>query len=262
MELDLYALGPPLRDVPPLTTEAARLGFSGIWFTESAHNPFVLCGGAVLAVDAERLTVGTNVAVAFARSPMVTAQAAWDLAQASGGRFVLGLGSQVKAHVERRFSVAFSQPAARLREYVVALRAIWAAFQGEAPLRFAGDFYSFSLLTDFFSAGPIDHPAVPVYLAGVNPGMARVAGEVADGFHVHPVHSLRYLAEIVRPAVAEGETAAGSAERLGAPGRPGVRRRRHGRGRDRTAPPLDPPTDRLLRLHALVPGGVRCPRLG
>jgi probable F420-dependent oxidoreductase len=209
MELDLYALGPPLRDVPPLATEAARLGFSGLWFTESAHNPFVLCGGAVLAAGAERLTVGTNVVVAFARSPMVTAQAAWDLAQASGGHFVLGLASQVKAHIERRFSVAFSQPAARLREYVVALRAIWAAFQGEAPLRFAGDFYSFSLLTDFFSAGPIEHPAIPVFVAGVNRRMARVAGEEADGFHVHPVHSVRYLDEVVRPAIAEGETAAG-----------------------------------------------------
>jgi probable F420-dependent oxidoreductase len=202
MELDLYALGPPLRAVPALAAEAARLGFSGIWFTESSHNPFLACSAAVLAAD--DLTVGTNVAVAFPRSPMVTAQVAWDLAQASGGRFVLGLGSQVKAHVERRFSVPFSHPAARLREYVLALRAIWTAFQGDAPLRFSGDFYSFSLLTDFFSAGAIDHPDVPIFLAGVNRGMARVAGEVADGFHVHPLHSVRYLTEILRPAIADG----------------------------------------------------------
>jgi probable F420-dependent oxidoreductase len=209
MELDLYALGLSLRDAPRLATEAARLGFSALWVTESSHNPFLACGAAVVAAD--HLTVGTNVAVAFPRSPMVTAQVAWDLADASGGRFVLGLGSQVKAHVERRFSVPYSQPAARLREYVHALRAIWAAFQGEAPLRFSGDFYSFSLLTDFFSPGPIAHPALPVYLAGVNPGMARVAGEVADGFHVHPLHSLRYLTEVVRPAVARGVVAAGRA---------------------------------------------------
>jgi probable F420-dependent oxidoreductase len=135
---------------------------------------------------------------------MVTAQAAWDLAQASDGRFILGLGSQVKAHVERRFSTPFSEPAARLREYVLALRAIWAAFQGDAPLNFTGRYYSFSLLTDFFSGGPIDHPDIPVYIAGVNRGMARIAGEVCDGFHVHPLHSPRYLAEVVQPAIGEG----------------------------------------------------------
>jgi probable F420-dependent oxidoreductase len=132
---------------------------------------------------------------------MVTAQAAWDLVQASDGRFVLGLGSQVKAHVVRRFSMPFSKPAARLREYVYALRAIWTAFNGDAPLKFDGDFYSFSLLTDFFSPGPASHPHVPVFLAGVNRGMAQVAGEVADGFHVHPLHSVRYLREVVRPAI-------------------------------------------------------------
>jgi probable F420-dependent oxidoreductase len=207
MELDLYALGPPLGEVTALATEAERLGFAGLWFTESSHSAFLACGAAVLAMNG--LTVGTNVAVAFPRSPMLTAQAAWDLAQASDGRFVLGLGSQVKAHVERRFSVPFSRPAARLREYVVALRAIWAAFNGDAPLRFEGDFYSFSLLTDFFSPGPIDHHDIPVYLAGVNRGMARIAGEVAEGFHVHPLHSVRYLSEVVRPAIVEGATAAG-----------------------------------------------------
>src|SRR5688572_1143370 len=119
MEFDLYPLGPPLRDVTLLAREAERLGFSGLWFTESAHNPFLLCGAAL--TSSPSLTVGTNVAVAFPRSPMVTAQAAWDLAQASDGRFALGLGSQVKAHVERRFSTQFSRPAARLREYVEAL---------------------------------------------------------------------------------------------------------------------------------------------
>jgi probable F420-dependent oxidoreductase len=105
--------------------------------------------------------------------------------------------------------VPFDRPAARLREYVLALRAIFAAFAGQAPLRFDGDFYTFSLLTDFFSPGPIAHPNIPVYLAGVNTGLARVAGEVADGFHVHPVNSPRYLSEVVRPAIAAGAAAAG-----------------------------------------------------
>jgi probable F420-dependent oxidoreductase len=206
VEFDLYALGLPMRDVPPLAREAEHLGVSGLWFTESSHNPFLLAAAAALASD--RLVIGTDVAVAFPRSPMVTAQEAWDLAEASGGRFILGLGSQVKAHIERRFSTPFSEPASRLREYVLALRAIWAAFQGEAPLKFAGRYYSFSLLTDFFSGGPIDHPHIPVYIAGVNRGMARVAGEVCEGFHVHPLHSPRYLAEIVRPAISEGAAAA------------------------------------------------------
>ncbi len=207
MELDLYCLGQPLRDVPALAAEAERLGFSGLWFTESSHSPFLLCGAAALATD--RIRFGTDIAVAFPRSPMVTAQAAWDLSQASDGRFILGLGSQVKAHVERRFSTPFSRPAARLREYVLALRAIWSAFQGRGSLKFAGDFYHFSLLTDFFSGGPIDHPDIPVFIAGVNTGMARVAGEVCDGFHVHPLHSPEYLRNVVRPAIDEGAALAG-----------------------------------------------------
>ena len=132
-----------------------------------------------------------------------------DLSQASGGRFILGLGSQVKAHVERRFSTPFSRPAARLREYVLALRAIWSAFQGDGPLKFGGDFYRFSLLTEFFSGGPIEHPDIPVFIAGVNTGMAYVAGEVCDGFQVHPLHSPDYLRKVVRPAIAEGAACAG-----------------------------------------------------
>ncbi len=206
VDLDLYCLGAPLRDVPTIASEAERLGFAGLWFTESSHNPFLPVGAAALAT--QNLALGTDVAVAFPRSPMVTAQVAWDLADASGGRFVLGLGSQVKAHVERRFSTPFSHPGPRLREYVSALHAIWDAFQGKAPLNFQGDFYSFSLLTDFFSPGDIEHPDIPIYVAGVNTGMARVAGEVCDGFHVHPLHSPRYLVEVVRPAIAEGAASA------------------------------------------------------
>jgi probable F420-dependent oxidoreductase len=140
---------------------------------------------------------------------MVTAQVAWDLAAQTEGKFQLGLGTQVKAHITRRFSTPWSKPVAQLREYVEALRAIFQAFQGEAPLRFAGDHYSFSLLTDFFSGGPIDHPDVPVQIAGVNTGLARMAGEVCDGFHVHPFHSREYLANVLRPAVDEGAARTG-----------------------------------------------------
>jgi probable F420-dependent oxidoreductase len=139
----------------------------------------------------------------------VTAQAAWDLAALSGGRFILGLGTQVKAHLERRFSVPSERPAARIREYILALRAIFDAFARRAPLRFEGEFHRLSLLTDFFDPGPIEVADPPIYLAGVNERLARVAGEVADGFCVHPLNSPQYLAEVVRPAIEEGAKQAG-----------------------------------------------------
>ena len=167
---------------------------------------------------------------------MVTAQTAWELGRASKGRFSLGLGSQVKAHIERRFSTPFEHPGPKLREYVLAVRAIWRAFQGEEKLAFDGDFYQFSLLTDFFSPGPSDFPDIPVSIAGVNTGMARLAGEVCDGFHVHPFHSRRYLAEIIRPAIAKRRRIDGTRGLRMRGLLPGVRhRRRHAtRSRPRT----------------------------
>ena len=206
MELDVYSFGGPLRGVAALGRETEAAGFGGLWFAEVAHNPFL--PSAIAALATERISIGTAVALAFPRSPMVVAQAAWDLAAASGGRFVLGIGTQVKNHVERRFSVPFDHPAPRLREYVLALRHIFAAFQDGGRLDFTGEYYKLSLLPPFFSPGPIDHPAVPVYIAGVNPGMARVAGEVADGLHAHPLHSVRYLREVIAPEVIAGATRA------------------------------------------------------
>jgi probable F420-dependent oxidoreductase len=205
---DTYGFGSRLADVADLARGAEQVGFSTLWFTEVDHNPFLPCGVATDATDG-RLGVGTAVAVAFPRSPMVTAQIAWDLADQSRGNFQLGLGTQVKAHIVRRFSAEFSRPVARLREYVHSLRAIFRAFQGEDKLSFSGDFYSFSLLTDFFSSGPIDFPDVPIQIAGVNTGLARLAGETCDGFHVHPFHSREYLTEVVRPAVEAGAQRAG-----------------------------------------------------
>jgi probable F420-dependent oxidoreductase len=207
VQLDWYRSPPRLERVGPLAAEVEDAGFGGLWLTETARNVYLAAGASVSAT--EGITVGTDIAVAFPRSPMVTAQAAWDLADASGGRFVLGLGSQVKGHVERRFSTEFSRPAARLREYVLALRAIFRAFQGEERLRFEGDFYRFSLLTDFFDPGPIDHPHVPIAIAAVNRRMAEVAGEVADGLCAHPLHTVSYLTDVLGPAVAAGAAAAG-----------------------------------------------------
>jgi probable F420-dependent oxidoreductase len=207
LHFDTFAFGTDLRGVGRLASDASRAGFATMWFTESSHNPFLPC--AVAAEVAPALGVGTSVAIAFPRSPMVTAQEAWDLAAQTGGNFQLGLGTQVRAHITRRFSTPWSKPVAQLREYVAALRAIFQAFQGTAPLKFSGDYYSFSLLTDFFSGGPIEHPDVPVQIAGVNTGLARLAGEVCDGFHIHPFHSREYITDVIRPAVAQGAVRAG-----------------------------------------------------
>lgn len=204
MELDLYCTEPHPARIGEIARRAQAAGFAGLWVTEAAHNPYI--ASALAAQAADRLVVGTDVAIAFPRSPMVTAQAAWDLAALSGGRFILGLGTQVKPHLEKRFSVPGDRLAARIREYVLALRAIFDAFAGREKLRFEGEFHRFSLLTDFFDPGPLsgDVADPPVYLAGVNERLARVAGEVADGFCVHPLNSPEYLRAVVGPSIEEG----------------------------------------------------------
>jgi len=207
MELDLYCTDPHPARIAAIARQTQAAGFAGLWVTEAAHNPYIAC--ALAAGSADRLVLGTDVAIAFPRSPMVTAQAAWDLAALSGGRFVLGLGTQVKAHLEKRFSVPGERPAARIREYILALRAIFDAFAQRAPLRFEGEFHRFSLLTDFFDPGPIEVADPPIYLAGVNDRLARVAGEVADGFCVHPLNSPEYLRAVLRPSIEEGAKQAG-----------------------------------------------------
>jgi len=194
--------GLSLRRMQDLAGAVEDAGFAGLWVTESGRSALTGCLSAAFATD--RLELGTGIAVAFPRSPMVTAQDAWELADASSGRFVLGLGTQVKAHIERRYSSTFAPPGPRLREYVLALKAIFRAFRREEPLRFEGEHYSFSLLPEMWSPGPIDAPDPSIYLAGFNPWMCRMIGEVADGIHVHPLHSIRYLREVVRPNLEVG----------------------------------------------------------
>ena len=202
MQFDLFLFSQDLARMPAVAHAAEELGFDGLWTAETAHNPFLPL--ALAAEHTRRLSLGTGIAVAFPRSPTVLAHIAWDLQNASGGRFSLGLGSQVKAHNERRFSVPWEPPGPRLREVVQALRAIWDCWQGGTPLDFRGRSYRFDLMTPFFNPGPIEHPRIPIYLAGVNPQMCRIAGEIADGLHVHSFHSARYLRECVHPAVQEG----------------------------------------------------------
>src|SRR5919106_5179587 len=207
MKVDLVTPGSSLPRITELARTAHASGFSGLVFVESGRTAFLSAATAALAAP---LDLATGIAVAFSRSPMVTAQLAWELADVSGGRFRLGLGTQVRAHVERRFSAAFDPPGPRLREYILALRAIFAAFRGEERLDFKGDYYSFSLLTPQWSPGPIaaDHPTIDI--AGVNPWMLRMAGEVADGLHVHPLNNPTFLSETVLPSLAEGAARARS----------------------------------------------------
>ena len=252
MELDCYFPdGVRLSQAATAARSVQDAGFAAMWITETRHNPFLTCGVGLAA--AERIRAGSGIAVAFPRSPMVTAQLAWDLAEASGGRFVLGLGSQVKAHIERRFSTAFDRPVPRLREYVRAVRDIFAAFQNGTGLRFAGDFYDLSLLTDFFNPGPISHPDVPIWVAAVGPAMLRLAGECCDGVFLHPLHSVDFL----RATVLLGRHGRG---RLGrAEPRPGhallsgLRRRRRHRGGTPAAAGRHRPADRVLRVDPHVP---------
>jgi probable F420-dependent oxidoreductase len=192
-----------LAEIPDLARRAERLGFGALWTAETRHDPFLPL--ALAAETTSRVALGTAVAVAFARSPAVTAMTAWDLAHRSGGRFILGLGTQVRAHVERRFAMSWSgHPAAQLRDYVGAVRAIWHAWQTGEPIRYRGSHYPISLMTPFFSPPPIEYAAIPIFLAAVGPTMCSLAGEVADGMVVHPVHSVRYLTDVAIPAVIGG----------------------------------------------------------
>ncbi len=205
MLVDLFAQSKDA-DLADLAESAAAAGFDGFWTAEVDHDPFL-----PLAVAADRgvsMTLGTAIAVAFARSPMTLAHTAWDLAAATGGRFVLGLGTQIRAHVVGRFAMPWSAPVGRMRDFVGALRAIWTSWQTGERLRYRSDKYRLSLMTPFFDPGPMGHPDVPIYLAAVGPGMARLVGEVADGIHVHPFHTRRYLDEVVVPAIVAGATKA------------------------------------------------------
>ncbi len=200
------AAAAPLRTVQRLARDAADAGFDGLVVTESGRTAYLSCAAAALAAD---LDLATGIAVAFARSPMVTASVAWELAEATAGRFRLGIGTQVRAHVTRRYGADFDPPGPRLREYVLALKHVFRAFRGESPLGFEGRFWSLSLLPEQWSPGPIDVPDPPVDVAAVNPWMLRMAGEVADGVHVHPLNTPTYLAETVLPNLEAGAQAAG-----------------------------------------------------
>ncbi len=207
MKFDVTIMPDDLNVVPELARTIEAMGFDGIWTPETAHNPFLPL--SLAATSTERVSLGTAIVVAFPRSPMVTAYTAWDLAAQSGGRFILGLGTQVKAHIKRRFSTEWGRPAPRLREYILAMRAIWQAWQHNEPLDFRGEFYQHTLMTPFFAPGRIAFPDIPVYIAGVNARLCQVAGEVCDGFHVHPFHTVDYLRQQIIPNIELGASRGG-----------------------------------------------------
>jgi probable F420-dependent oxidoreductase len=187
---------------PGVAAGLERAGFGCAWMTETVRDPFVVL--ALAAQETSELKLGTGVAIAFARSPMTLAQSAHDVHRLSGGRLLLGLGSQVRAHVTRRFGMPWSRPADRMREYVLALRAIWGAWNDGAELDFRGEFYSHTLMTPFFDPGPTGFGPPPVFLGGVGERMTAVAGEVADGFLCGPLTSIESLRAHTLPALEAG----------------------------------------------------------
>ncbi len=201
IRVDLMAYPLPLRSAQNLAVAAKSAGFDGIAMTEVARTPYLSLAAMALTANLE---YSTAVAVAFASSPMVTAQHAWDLAETTDGHFRLGLGTQVSAHIQRRYSATFEHPGPRLREYVLSLKAIFAAFQGLSELDFEGEYFKFNLLPKEWSPGPLEVDSPPVDIAGVNPWMIRMAGEVADGLHVHPLNTIDYLDSVVAPELRAG----------------------------------------------------------
>jgi probable F420-dependent oxidoreductase len=187
--------------------EQEQRGYDGVWSAETSHDPFLPLVAAAQAT--ERIDLGTGITVAFARNPMNLAQVSWDLQAASKGRFILGLGSQIKPHITKRFSMPWSHPADRMREMILAIRAIWECWNEGTKLGFQGDFYTHTLMTPFFNPGPNPHGNARIFLAGVGPRMTEVAGEVCDGFLCHGFTTERYLHEVTLPALERGRQKAG-----------------------------------------------------
>ncbi len=206
MHVDVMVTPQPLTKVGDLARRTQAAGFSGMLFTETARTAYL--NAAVASQAAPGLELSTGVAVAFPRSPFVTAAAAWELQEATAGKFRLGLGTQVRTHVVRRYGVAFERPGPRLRDYVRAVKACFSAFR-TGTLDHHGEFYDLDFITPQWSAGPIDAPDPKVDVAAVNPWMLRMAGEVADGVHVHPIGEPGYLHRHVLPSIAAGAATAG-----------------------------------------------------
>ncbi len=200
-------VGADMSTVPERARMLERLGYDSISVGETSHNPFLPL--VLVAEHTEQMKFGTSVAIAFPRVPHITANLAWDLSKYSGGRFVLGLGTQVKGHNERRFSVPWAPPGPHLRDYINCMRAIWDSWQNGTKPNYEGEYYQYKLTSPFFNPGPIEHPDIPVIVSAVNPFNARLAGEVCDGIAIHGFSTFKYIREVLIPAVHEGARRAG-----------------------------------------------------
>lgn len=196
---DIAFHGGPEKIVARVQEAERRGSVAGLFVAEAAHDPFVAL--ALAAAGSEQIDLGTSVAVAFARTPMEMAYSAYDLQRLSGGRLILGLGSQIKPHITRRYGMPWSEPARRMQEYVGALRAIWHTWQTGEPLAFAGEFYSHTLMPPLFNPGPLPTPSPRIWVAAVGPRMVETAGASADGIICHPLLSRSYLADVLAPQV-------------------------------------------------------------
>lgn len=209
MKFDVSFLQPRLEQIPAYAAAAESLGFDGFWVAETNSDPFLNL--ALAAEHSNSMTLGTAIAVAFPRSPAVLAYTAWDLQRYSRGRFILGLGPQVKAHNVLRFGVKWEKPVKKMRETIEAVRAFWDCWQHGTPLDYAGEFFKLALMTPFFNPGPIDYPPPPIYIAAVNEQMLRLAGSHCDGVHIHALHTVRYLREVALPEIESGLARGGRA---------------------------------------------------
>ncbi|MBW2400718.1 MAG: LLM class F420-dependent oxidoreductase [Deltaproteobacteria bacterium] len=207
MKVDSSILVSNPHDAGAVARGLEELGYDGGFTFEGRHDPFLPL--SIAAEHTESLTLATAVAIAFARNPMLLANLGYDLQLQSGGRFILGLGSQIRPHIERRFSAVWSRPADRMREMVLAIRAIWRSWHDDAKLDFRGDFYTHTLMTPVFNPGPNPHGLPPIFVAGIGPKMTAAVGEVADGFFVHPFHTPKFIEEVTLPALERGFAASG-----------------------------------------------------
>ena len=249
-----------LLQVPAMAREAEEIGYDGIASGETKNDP---CAPLLLAATStERARLTTAVLIAFPRSPTATAMIAWDLQAMSKGRFVLGLGPQVKGHIERRYGMPWAAPLPRMRDYILAVRAVWNSWQNRVPLDFHSEHYNLSLMVPLFDPGPIDYPDIPMQIAAVNKGMCRLAGELCQGLRPHPICTTKYISEVMLPAIREGAAKAGrdltgfdvvpSPLIATGPTRAAVEERN----------PRRPRARRLLRLDAHLRRGVPPPRVG
>jgi probable F420-dependent oxidoreductase len=207
MKVDSGVMAASLGDIAARAQELEAIGYDGLLTAETSHDPFF--PALIAAEHTQHIEIGTGIAVAFARNPMNLASIGYDLQIFSEGRFILGLGSQIKAHIEKRFSMPWSHPAARMRELILAMRAIWACWNEGEKLDFRGDFYRHTLMTPFFNPGPSKYGAPKVFLAAVGEKMTEVAGEVADGIIIHGFTTERYVKEVTMPAIERGLARAG-----------------------------------------------------